>query len=178
MKSPRKTKNSNSTTSNLKSVKEEKEQQKKQQVDAKSKEKEAQFQKLEEYVNESGLALAFNIIFAELISKQILPENFFTYTSMRLKQIGKEIEGLKTKETISAGKNEEGEDNNRLTDINHHLENELIEQRNRNIELANENEQLTQEKNKIEKELKTALETLDKIKLKESSLEQYYNERR
>ena len=69
------------------------------------------------------------------------------------------------------------EDINRLTDINHHLENELIEQRNRNIELANENEQLTQEKNKIEKELKTALETLDKIKLKESSLEQYYNER-
>ena len=106
MKSPRKTKNSNSTTSNLKSVKEEKEQQKKQQVDAKSKEKEAQFQKLEEYVNESGLSLAFNIIFAELISKQILPENFFTYTSMRLKQIGKEIEGLKTKEEINVEKNE------------------------------------------------------------------------
>ena len=94
------------TTSNLKSVKEEKEQQKKQQVDAKSKEKEAQFQKLEEYVNESGLSLAFNIIFAELISKQILPENFFTYTSMRLKQIGKEIEGLKTKEEINVEKNE------------------------------------------------------------------------
>ena len=69
------------------------------------------------------------------------------------------------------------EDINRLTDINHHLENELIEQRNRNIELANENEQLTQEKNKIEKELKTALETIDKIKLKETSLEQFYNER-
>ena len=111
MKSPRKTKNSNSTTSNLKPSKEdkEKEQQKKQQVDAKNKDKEAQFQKLEEYVNESGLSLAFNIIFAELISKQILPENFFTYTSMRLKQIGKEIEGLKTKEEINVEKNEEEE---------------------------------------------------------------------
>jgi hypothetical protein len=58
-------------------------------------------------VNESGLSLAFNIIFAELISKQIMPENFFTYTSMRLKQIGKEIEGLKTKEEINVDKNEE-----------------------------------------------------------------------
>ena len=111
MKSPRKTKNSNTTVNNPKPTKEdkEKEQQKKQQLDAKSKEKEAQFQKLEEYVNESGLALAFNIIFAELISKQILPENFFTYTSMRLKQIGKEIEGLKTKEEINVEKNEEEE---------------------------------------------------------------------
>ena len=69
------------------------------------------------------------------------------------------------------------EDINRLTDLNQHLENELIEQRNRNIELANENEQLSQEKSKIEKELKTALETIEKIKMKETSLEQYYNER-
>ena len=69
------------------------------------------------------------------------------------------------------------EDINRLTDINHHLENELIEQRNRNIELANENEQLVQEKMKIENELKEARETLSKNKLNETSLEQYYNER-
>ena len=109
MKSPRKTKNS--TQNNPKPTKEEKdkEQQKKMQLDSKNKEKEAQFQRLEEYVNESGLSLAFNIIFAELISKQILPENFFTYTSMRLRQIGKEIEGLKTKEEIPVEKNEEGE---------------------------------------------------------------------
>jgi hypothetical protein len=59
--------------------------------------KEEQYKKLEAYISESGLTLAFNIIFAELISKQILPENFFAYTSMRLKQIGKEIEDLKTK---------------------------------------------------------------------------------
>ena len=69
------------------------------------------------------------------------------------------------------------EDINRLTDLNQHLENELIEQRNRNIELANDNEQILQEKNKIEKELKAALETIEKNKLKETSLEQYYNER-
>ena len=109
MKSPRKTKNN--ITFDPKSTKEVKEQPKKEQVNTKDKEKEAQFQRLEEYVNESGLALAFNIIFAELISKQILPENFFTYTSMRLKQIGKEIEGLKTKEEIPVEKNEEEEEN-------------------------------------------------------------------
>ena len=70
----------------------------KQEVKVDQKEKD--FQKLEEYLSESGLSLAFNIIFAELISKQILRENYFTYTAMRLTQIGKEIEGLKTKEII------------------------------------------------------------------------------
>ena len=98
MKSPRKTKNN--ITFDPKSTKEVKEQPKKEQVNTKDKEKEAQFQRLEEYVNESGLALAFNIIFAELISKQILPENFFTYTSLRLKELGKEIEGLQVKDPL------------------------------------------------------------------------------
>ena len=69
--------------------------------------KQQDFQRLEEYLNESGLYLAFNIIFAELISKQILRENYFTYTSMRLTQIGKEIEGLKTKEVIYIDDKEE-----------------------------------------------------------------------
>ena len=85
----------------------ETEKKKKEQTEAKNKQKEKDYQRLEEYLNESGLSLAFNIIFAELISKQILPENFFTYTSMRLTQIGKEIEGLKTKESIFVDENEE-----------------------------------------------------------------------
>ena len=105
MKSARKTKNS--TAKGGKAEKEEKEKKKKEEIEAKNQEKEMQFKKLEEYVNESGLSLAFNIIFAELISKQIMPENFFTYTSMRLKQIGKEIEGLKTKEEINVENNGE-----------------------------------------------------------------------
>ena len=105
MKSARKTKNS--TAKGGKAEKEEKEKKKKEEIEAKNQEKEMQFKKLEEYVNESGLSLAFNIIFAELISKQIMPENFFTYTSMRLKQIGKEIEGLKTKEEINVKNNGE-----------------------------------------------------------------------
>ena len=85
----------------------DKEKAKKAQIDSKNKQKEKDYQRLEEYLNESGLSLAFNIIFAELISKQILPENFFTYTAMRLTQIGKEIEGLKTKESIYVDEEEQ-----------------------------------------------------------------------
>ena len=85
----------------------DKEKSKKAQAESKNKQKEKDYQRLEEYLNESGLSLAFNIIFAELISKQILPENFFTYTAMRLTQIGKEIEGLKTKESIYVDEEEQ-----------------------------------------------------------------------
>ena len=84
-----------------------KEKSKKALVESKNKKQEKDYQRLEEYLNESGLSLAFNIIFAELISKQILPENFFTYTAMRLTQIGKEIEGLKTKESIFVDEEEQ-----------------------------------------------------------------------
>ena len=88
---------------------------KKKEIEKKSKKqdhKDEQYKKLEAYINESGLTLAFNIIFAELISKQILPENFFSYTSMRLKQIGKEIEGMQTKIPKVVDKtNNENEDN-------------------------------------------------------------------
>jgi len=69
------------------------------------------------------------------------------------------------------------EDINRLTDINNHLENELIEQRNRNIELANENEQISQEKSKLELALKEAKDIIDKNKIGEKNLENFYNEK-
>ena len=106
-----------------KSSNKENEKKKREQNDAKNKQKEKDYQRLEEYLNESGLSLAFNIIFAELISKQILPENFFTYTSMRLTQIGKEIEGLKTKEAIYV--DEEGEQ--KIEDQNNEQNEEQVE---------------------------------------------------
>ena len=108
---------------NIKKSNKENERKKKEQNDAKNKQKEKDYQRLEEYLNESGLSLAFNIIFAELISKQILPENFFTYTSMRLTQIGKEIEGLKTKEAIYV--DEEGEQ--KIEDQNNEQNEEQVE---------------------------------------------------
>ena len=55
---------------------------------------------IENTIEECGLPMAFNVIFSELISKQIMPENFFTYTSLRLKEIGKEIEELKEKQPV------------------------------------------------------------------------------
>ena len=56
--------------------------------------------KIENIIDECGIPMAFNVIFSELISKQIMPENFFTYTSLRLKEIGREIEKLKVKEPV------------------------------------------------------------------------------
>ena len=94
-----------SKNSKVKSKSAEKKPKAKTEVKVDKKQKD--FERLEEYLNESGLYLAFNIIFAELISKQILRENYFTYTAMRLTQIGNEIEGLKTKEIIYVEDKEE-----------------------------------------------------------------------
>ena len=127
-------KNSKNIKSNAKfnKIKEDKEKNKKEQIESKTKDKEDQYKRLEEYANETGLSLAFNIIFAELISKQILPENFFTYTSIRLKQIGNEIEGLKTKETINPNQNEVIDDKKEENiDDNKENENKLFEANNK-----------------------------------------------
>ena len=160
MKSPRKTKNN--ITFDPKSTKEVKEQPKKEQVNTKDKEKEAQFQRLEEYVNESGLTLAFNIIFAELISKQILPENFFTYTSMRLKQIGKEIEGLKTKEEINIEKKEEeGEKEEQKEEVKEEQKEENNEENEKKLFEPNNNQE-----DKENKEDDNVLLTVQKDKKK------------
>lgn len=47
-----------------------------------------------QYIDESGLPEAFQLIFAELISKKINPQNYYSYVGMRLRQIGKEIQDL------------------------------------------------------------------------------------
>ena len=46
----------------------------------------------EKYLEESGLCLSFQIIFTEIIQKQIPEDQVFPYTAMRLRQIGKELE--------------------------------------------------------------------------------------
>ena len=48
----------------------------------------------EKYLEESGLTIAFQIIYTEIISKKIEQDNVFTYTAMRLRQIGKEVAHL------------------------------------------------------------------------------------
>ena len=53
-----------------------------------------QLQMFEKYLEESGITMAFQLIFAEILTKKIEPSNVFTYTAMRLRQIGKEIAHL------------------------------------------------------------------------------------
>ena len=46
----------------------------------------------EQYLKESGLSQAFQIIFAEIIAKQIPDDKVFTYTAARLRALKKELE--------------------------------------------------------------------------------------
>jgi chromosome segregation ATPase len=69
------------------------------------------------------------------------------------------------------------EDINRLTDLNKHLEDELTQQRSRNLELAAENEKITQEKLYLENKVKTLGEDLERNKIKEQNMVETFNQR-
>ena len=56
----------------------------------------------EKYLEESGLCLSFQIIFTEIIQKQVPEDQVFPYTAMRLRQIGKELEAIDSKAGPSA----------------------------------------------------------------------------
>lgn len=58
--------------------------------------------RFEKYVETSGIAKVFQIIFAEVVTKKIEPANVFAYTAMRLRQIGKEIAHLLPPELVPA----------------------------------------------------------------------------
>lgn len=51
----------------------------------------------ERYLEETGLTLTFQIIFTEMVQKQIPEEEVFRYTAMRLRQIGKDLEKVDAK---------------------------------------------------------------------------------
>jgi protein-tyrosine phosphatase len=55
----------------------------------------------EKYVNDTGIASAFQLIFSEIITKKIPIEDHYTYTAGRLRQIGRELDeiNLKNKNT-------------------------------------------------------------------------------
>ena len=69
------------------------------------------------------------------------------------------------------------EDINHLTEMNKKLENELNEQRNRNIQLMNENENLNQKLISMESLLNEYKSLNEKSKINEASLEKSYNDR-
>lgn len=54
-----------------------------------------QVKEFESYIEDSGLPVAFQLIYSEIISKGIHSDNFFNYTALRLRQIGKELEDIK-----------------------------------------------------------------------------------
>ena len=43
----------------------------------------------QKYMDDTGLQLSFQIIFTEIISQEIPEEDVFSYTAMRLREIGK-----------------------------------------------------------------------------------------
>lgn len=67
------------------------------------------------------------------------------------------------------------EDINRLSDINRHLEEELVRQRNRNLDLAADNEKLAQDKIQMKCEIDKLNENNSKIKTQEHNLVEQLN---
>lgn len=53
-------------------------------------------EKLNKFVQETGLFLAFQTIFAEIIGRDIPDRKHFSYTAKRLREFGKEIERIVT----------------------------------------------------------------------------------
>ena len=49
----------------------------------------------ENYINDTGISTAFQLIFSELITKKIPVENYYTYTASRLREIGRELDEIK-----------------------------------------------------------------------------------
>merc|ERR1712043_1088 len=54
-------------------------------------------EKFKKYLNKTGLPLAFQVIYAEILAKNIEADNVYSYTAMRLRQIGNDILHIKTK---------------------------------------------------------------------------------
>ena len=52
---------------------------------------------VEKYINETGIGTAFQVIFSELLSKNIQTDQYYEYTASRLRQIGREKAALNRK---------------------------------------------------------------------------------
>ena len=47
------------------------------------------------YLEQTGIAMAFQVIFAEILDKKVDEQKVFTYTASRLRQIGEDLEKIK-----------------------------------------------------------------------------------
>ncbi|CAG9311590.1 unnamed protein product [Blepharisma stoltei] len=48
----------------------------------------------EKYLDDSGISIAFQIIYSEIIAKNIDPMHVFSYSAMRLRELGRELENV------------------------------------------------------------------------------------
>jgi len=60
----------------------------------------------EKYLNDSGLSLAFQAIFAEILSKKIADDQVFGYAAMRLRQLEEELAKLDSNSNDAEAKKE------------------------------------------------------------------------
>lgn len=54
-----------------------------------------QAEKFKKYLEQTGIAMAFQVVFAEILDKKIEESKVFSYTAMRLRQIGEDLEKIK-----------------------------------------------------------------------------------
>ena len=57
--------------------------------------KKKQAEMFKKYLEQTGIAMAFQVVFAEILDKKIEESKVFTYTAMRLRQIGEDLEKIK-----------------------------------------------------------------------------------
>lgn len=57
--------------------------------------KKKQAEMFKKYLDQTGIAMAFQVIFAEILDKKIDESKLFAYTAMRLRQIGEDLEKIK-----------------------------------------------------------------------------------
>lgn len=50
-----------------------------------------QAEMFKKYLDQTGIAMAFQVIFAEILDKKIAENKLFEYTAMRLRQIGEDL---------------------------------------------------------------------------------------
>lgn len=64
-------------------------------MDEESLRKKKQVEMFRKYLEQTGIAMAFQVIFAEILDKKVEEHKVFSYAAMRLRQIGEDLEKIK-----------------------------------------------------------------------------------
>ncbi len=64
-------------------------------IDSETAKKKKQAEMFKKYLEQTGIAMAFQVIFAEILDKKVDEQKVFTYTASRLRQIGEDLEKIK-----------------------------------------------------------------------------------